>query len=195
MAAIAPVLRTGMLHGRFPSRESNADRASPRRLVRRAYRRVVADVETGNGVDVCGHLKTNGIEVKAFRGQSESRRRTANKQLPIKDKLSEACWRFREALDPDQLGGSPIQLPDDPELIADLTTFHFSVTGQGIEVRRTRVAPRAEAVLFAWAFGPTAKTHLSEWRPDQRDGFNAPKRRPKVNFGRSSLRNRVRLRR
>ena len=156
---------------------------------------VVADVETGNGVDVCGHLKTNGIEVKAFRGQSESRRRTANKQLPIKDKLSEACWRFREALDPDQLGGSPIQLPDDPELIADLTTFHFSVTGQGIEVRRTRVAPRAEAVLFAWAFGPTAKTHLSEWRPDQRDGFNAPKRRPKVNFGRSSLRNRVRLRR
>ena len=155
---------------------------------------VVVDVENGNGVDVCGHLKTNGIEVKAFRGQSESRRRTANKQLPFKHKLSEACWRFREALNPDQPGGSPIQLPNDPELVADLTTFHFRVTGQGIEVRRARAAPRAEAVLLAWAFGPTAKTHLSEWRPDQRDGFTAPKRRPKVNFGRTSLRNKVRSR-
>ena len=129
---------------------------------------VVVDVETGNGVDICGHLKTNGIEVKAFRGLAESRRRTANKQLPFKDKLSEVCWRFREALNPDQPGGSPIHLPYDPELIANLTAFQFSVTGQGIEVRRMRPAPRAEAVLFAWAFGPTAKTHLSEWRPDQR---------------------------
>lgn len=155
---------------------------------------VVVDVESGNGVDISGHLKTNGIEAKAFRGQAESRKRTANRQLPFKNRLSEICWRFREALDPNQPGGSPIQLPEDPELVADLTAYHFSVAAQGIEVRLTRPTPRADAVLLAWAFGPTAKTHLSEWRPDQRGGFDAPSRRPKVNFGRTRLRARLRRR-
>jgi hypothetical protein len=146
---------------------------------------VVVDVESGNGVDICAHLKTNGIEVKGFRGQIESRKRTSEKQLPFKDKLTEACWRFREALNPDLLGGSPIELPKDPELVADLTAFLFEITGRGIEVRQFRPAPRAEAVLLAFAYGPTAKTHLAEWRPDQRHGFMAPKRQVKVNFGRS----------
>jgi hypothetical protein len=142
------------------------------------------NVESGNGVDICGHLKTNGVEVKGFRGQVESRKRTAEKQLPYRDRLSELCWRFREALNPDQLGASPIQLPMDPELVADLTAFVFDVTSRGIEVRQIRPAPRAEAVLLAFAYGPTAKTHLSEWRPDQRDGFRAPNRPIHVNFGR-----------
>ena len=156
---------------------------------------VVVDVESGNGVDICGHLKTNGIEAKGFRGQLESRRRTAERQLPFKDRLTEACWRLREALNPEQPGGSPIQLPDDPELVADLTTFTFEVTGRGIEVRQNRPAPRAEAVLLAFAYGPTAKTHLAEWRPDQRQGFMAPKRQVQVNFGRREARLRRRTRR
>jgi hypothetical protein len=156
---------------------------------------VVVDVESGNGVDICGHLKTNGIEAKGFRGQVESRRRTAEKQLPFKYRLTEACWRLREALNPEQPGGSPIQLPDDPELVADLTNFVFDVTGRGIEVRQSRPAPRAEAVVLAFAYGPTAKTHLSEWRPDQRQGFMAPKRQVKVNFGRREARLRRRTRR
>jgi len=143
---------------------------------------VIVDVEAGNGVDICGHLKTNGIEVKGFRGQVQSRRRTADKQLPFSDKLTEACWRFREALGPEQPGGSPIQLPNDPELVADLTAFAFSVTAKGIEVRQHRPAPRAEALLLAYAYGPTAKTILAEWRPDQRDGFIAPKKQVKANF-------------
>ena len=145
---------------------------------------VVVDVETGDGVDICGHLKTNGIEMKGFRGQLESRRRTAERQLPFKNKLAEACWRFREALNPEQPGGSPIALPDDPEMVADLTAFTFNVTARGIEVKQNRPTPRAEAILLAWAYGPTAKAHLSEWRPDQRVGFMAPrKRHPKVDLG------------
>jgi len=156
---------------------------------------VVVDVESGNGVDICGHLTTNGVEVKGFRGQVESRKRTAEKQLPYKDRLSELCWRFREALNPDQLGASPIQLPMDPELIADLTAFVFEVSSRGIEVRQFRPAPRAEAVLLAFAYGPTAKTHLAEWRPDQRDGFSRPTRQVKVDFGRSRIRARMRSRR
>ena len=149
---------------------------------------VVVDVETGIGVDIFGHLKTNGIEVKGFRGQVESWRKTAEKQLPFKDRLAEACWRFREALNPEQPGGSPIELPNDPELVADLAAFGFKVTAKGIEAKQNRPAPRAESVLLAWAYGPTAKTHLSEWRPDQRVGFMAPKKQVNVNFGRRNRR-------
>jgi len=156
---------------------------------------VVVGVESGNGVDICGHLKTNGVEVKGFRGQVESRKRTAEKQLPYKDLLSELCWRFREALNPDQMGASPIQLPVDPELVADLTAFVFEVTSRGIEVRQLRSAPRAEAVLLAFAYGPTAKTHLSEWRPDQRSGLIEPNKKISVNFGRREAHFRRRNRR
>jgi len=156
---------------------------------------VVVNVETGNGVDICGHLKTNGIEVKGFRGQVDSRRRTTDRQLEFNDKFTEVCWKFREALNPEQPGGSPIQLPEDPELVADLTAFAFDVTAKGIEVKQHRPAPRAEAVQLAWAYGPTAKTHLSEWRPDQRDGFMTTKKQVNVNFGRRIGHARRRMRR
>jgi hypothetical protein len=156
---------------------------------------VVVDVESANGVDVCGHLTANGVEAKGFRGQVESKKRTAEKQLPFSNRLSEVCWRFREALNPDQLDNSPIQLPQDPELVADLTAFVFEVTGKGIEVRQLRSAPRGEAVLLAFAYGPTAKTHLADWRPDQRGGFMARNKEVRVNFGRNGVRSRLRRRR
>ena len=108
----------------------------------------------------------------------------AEKQLPFKDRLAEACWRLREALNPEKPGGSPIQLPNEPELVADLTAFTFKVTAKGIEAKQNLPAPRAEPLMLAHAYGPTAKTHLSECRPDLRDGFMAPKKQVNVNFGR-----------
>lgn len=143
---------------------------------------VVVDVE--NGVEIAGHLKTNGIEVKGFRGQLESFRKTEDKQLPFKDRLSEAAWRFREALNPEQPAGSPIALPDDPELVADLTAFAFKVTAHGVEVTQRRSAPRAEAVVLAWTQGPKMQSHYAEWRNDQRVGHMAPRKNPTVNLGR-----------
>jgi hypothetical protein len=79
--------------------------------------------------------------------------------------------------------------------VADLTAFVFEVTGKGIEVRQLRSAPRGEAVLLAFAYGPTAKTHLADWRPDQRGGFMARNREVRVNFGRNGLRTKLRRRR
>ena len=38
---------------------------------------------------------------------------------------SAAYWKFREALDPSQPGGSDVALPDDQELLADLTAPRF----------------------------------------------------------------------
>jgi hypothetical protein len=45
---------------------------------------------------------------------------------------AEAWWKFREELNPDREGGAELALPDDPELLADLTA------------RRQRPIPRCE---------------------------------------------------
>jgi len=158
---------------------------------------VVADVETGNRVDVCGHLKTNGLEARGFCGQAESCRKTAEKQLPFNDCLTEAWSRFRAALNPEQAGGSPIQSPVDPELVGDLATSRFEVAPKGIKTRRTRPVSRAGVVLLVWAYGQTATTRLSEQRSDQCDGFRTAKHQANVTFAcamvgvpRSSIRSR-----
>ena len=48
------------------------------------------------------------------------------------NKRAEAWWRFREALDPDQEGGSVIALPPDPQLRADLAAPVYEVGPRGI---------------------------------------------------------------
>jgi hypothetical protein len=69
---------------------------------------------------------------------------------------------FREALDPGQPGGSPIALPPDPKLVADLTAPTFEVTPNGIKAepkekvceRLGRSTDRGDAVVMAWFEGP-----------------------------------------
>ena len=71
---------------------------------------------------------------------------------------AEAYWRFREALDPAQDGGSRIALPHDPELLADLTTPRFEVTSSGIKITPKdkvvetlgRSPDKGDAVVMAW---------------------------------------------
>jgi hypothetical protein len=41
---------------------------------------------------------------------------------PTTNKRTEAWWKLREALDPSRAGGSGIDLPDDQELLSDLTS-------------------------------------------------------------------------
>jgi hypothetical protein len=51
-------------------------------------------------------------------------------------------WRFREALSPS--ADVPIELPDDPELLADLTAPRWWLTTRGIQVEPKRGKPDAE---------------------------------------------------
>ena len=70
-------------------------------------------------------------------------------------------WQFREALDPNQDGGSPNALPNDQALMADLTAPTFQVGSRGIKVetkeeivkRLGRSPDRGDAVVMAWAGG------------------------------------------
>ena len=151
----------------------------------------VIDVVEGLGDQTFAHLKENGIKAFPLRAHDEVFEKTAGKQMGFADKRSAAYWRFREALDPEQDGGSPIALPDDPELVAQLETVKSEPSPRGIKVeskekieaKLRRPSNRADAVVAAWYKGARSMTHINEWRPDQRVGMFPRKRMPKVNFG------------
>lgn len=138
------------------------------------------------------------MDVVAHLGVDKSIRKTegAGKKLGFYNKRAEIIWRFREALDPGQDGGSPIALPDDQMLVSDLTATHWELTPAGIKVTPKkdvvkllgRSPDRGDAVQMAWSAGTKSQTLLPDWRPDQRVGTMADKRRPQVNTGRRGLR-------
>lgn len=134
-----------------------------------SYRRdgavVVVDMGGGYGGGIYEQLKGNEIETVAYKGAASSAVRTKDRQMKFVNKRSETIWRFREALDPDQEGGSPIALPPDPKLVADLTapTWQPVSMGGGMAIRVEakehvcerlgRSTDRGDAVVMAWSAG------------------------------------------
>ena len=122
---------------------------------------VVIDVGGGFGADCHGHLQKNGIDSIPYMGINKATARTADGVLPISNRRSQAYWQFREALDPSQLGGSPIMLPHDNKLVADLCAPRYKVSTHGIEVESKeavckklgRSTDRGDAVVMAWSAG------------------------------------------
>jgi len=153
---------------------------------------LIFDCGETNGAQAYAHCKDQEMECVAYLGMDGSSKKTEEKQLSFFNKRSETLWRFREALDPGQDGGSPIQLPDDPELVSDLTAVRWELTKGGIKatpkdivVKELGRSPdRGDAVVMAWSAGPKMITHFHEWRPDQRVGpGRSHKRKPSVNMG------------
>ena len=128
---------------------------------RRQEAAVIIDMGGGYGGSMFEHLHDNRIDPLPYKGAEKSMHRTADRQLGFTNKRSQAIWQFREALDPNQDGGSPIALPDDPTLMADLTAPTFEVTSRGIKVetkedvikRLGRSTDRGDAVVMAWHGG------------------------------------------
>jgi hypothetical protein len=77
-------------------------------------------------------LKDNGVDAIAFNGVADTPAKTRDGKLNFYNKRAESIWRMREELDPEQEGGSPIALPPDPELKADLASYHWKLTTRGI---------------------------------------------------------------
>lgn len=152
---------------------------------------VVIDLGGGYGGSTYEHLKANDIEVSGYKGAEASTRRSRDGKLRFTNKRSAAYWLFREALDPGQPGGSPIMLPDDTRLVADLTAPTFVVTPHGIKVeekkkvceRLGRSTDRGDAVVMAWHEGPKEITHALEWA-DQRQYHGMRGQRPQAIIGR-----------
>lgn len=132
---------------------------------------VVVDMGGGYGGPMYEHLSANEIDVRAFKGAESSTRRDVTGKLKFTNKRTAAYWALRDALDPGQPGGSPIALPDDPALVADLTAPVFEVTPNGIRLEPKekvmekigRSPDRGDAAVMCWFEGPRHATNALEW--------------------------------
>lgn len=160
-----------------------------------SYRRddavVIVDMGGGYGGSIYEQLHENKIDAQMFKGAEGSVRRTEDKQYAFKNRRTEAYWRFREALDPSRPGGSPIRLPDDLALLAELTAPTFFEDRKVIELepkdkvkqRLGRSPDRSDAVVMAWSAGGKIDSHYGVWQEDARARFRGGAR-PEVIRGR-----------
>ena len=139
---------------------------------RKGNAKVIIDCGGGYGGAPFNHLMGNGIECVAFKGNETAKHRTKDGLLKLNNQRTAAIWRLREALDPSQLGGSPISLPPDPEMISDLTVTQYT-TKNGViiaeskdEVKKRigRSPDRGDAIAMAWHDGAKTATHYKNWQ-------------------------------
>jgi hypothetical protein len=155
--------------------------------------KVIIDVGGGWGASAHGHLMKNQVDSMPYMGVKESKRRTADNQLSFVNIRTEAYWRLREALDPDQLGGSQLALPPDRVLMSDLTSPSYRITSKGIELepkaklveRLKRSTDKGDAVVMAWYAGAKASTDWHSWPASQQSWRSG---RPQVNLGHAAAR-------
>jgi hypothetical protein len=170
---------------------------------RRDNAAIIIDMGGGYGGAAFGHLLKNGIDCIAHRGMEPSLRRTQDRRMGFFNKRSEVIWRFREALDPSQPQGSPIALPDDPALLADLTAPTFEQTPRGWKVeskesvcaRLRRSTDRGDAVVMAWSAGEHMATQRGGWggsgpgeQGSASEAGGGARRAPQIVLGRPGMR-------
>ncbi len=84
---------------------------------------VIVDCGGGYGGGVVDWLRNNQIVAISHKGSNAAMGRSKDRAHAFINRRAEVWWRFREALDPDQKGGSPIALPPDAMLRADLASM------------------------------------------------------------------------
>jgi hypothetical protein len=115
----------------------------------------------GSGVWECLQEVIGRQNLHAFKGAENAIYRTKEGTYGFTNARSAGYWRLREALDPNQNGGSPICLPNDKKLLQELTAPTFEVTTRGIKVipkdeliKNIGYSPdRADAVVMSYYFG------------------------------------------
>lgn len=132
---------------------------------RRDGAKVIVDMGGGYGEGIYEQLKANDVEVVGHKGAKTSTQRTISRQMGFWNVRSEVIWRFREALDPDQRGGSPISLPPDTTLEADLCAPTWEPVsykrGMAVKVESKedvceklgRSTDDGDAVVMSWSSG------------------------------------------
>ena len=153
---------------------------------RRDNAKVIIDLGGGWGGDAYGHLKENNIDTVGYMGVKPSDRRTVDRQLKFFNKRTEAYWRFREALDPSQPGGSTIMLPQDAVMVADLTAPTFVVEAGGIKVeakdkvcaRLGRSTDSGDAVVMCWLDGLKVSNVQGGFQGNRRAPIKVVMRKP-----------------
>ncbi len=170
-----------------------------------SYRRnkaiVVVDMGGGYGGPLYEALMDNEIQAVPHKGAEKSTKRTKDQQFRFYNKRTEVIWKFRELLDPDQPQGSPVALPPDPILMADLCAPAFwpcKVDGMAaIQVepkvdvckRIGRSTDRGDAVVECASAGPTYITDGDDWQRqyEQQKGYGM-RGRPQTVLGSGGIR-------
>lgn len=153
--------------------------------------KVIVDLGGGWGGDALAHLVKNNIDAIGYMGVKTSTKHTRDNKLRFFNVRTEAYWRFREALDPYQREGSFIDLPNDRELLADLTAPTYEIkrdkggmvihleSKEALVKRLGRSPDKGDAVVMAWWAGEkiidAVANDQAPWRSGDRGG-----RTPKV---------------
>lgn len=134
---------------------------------------IILDMGGGYGGAAMMRLKDSAVApLIGHKGAEATSRRTVDQAFGFWNKRSECLWRLREALDPAQDGGSTLALPDDAELVSDLTTPTYEITSRGVKVQSKdsvvsvlgRSPDKGDAVAMANFYGPSLMTHGNQWR-------------------------------
>lgn len=129
--------------------------------VRRDGCPVVLDVGGGYAGAIIERLKDNDIPFTRFNGNHTAQGQAVNSGLSFFNDRARAYWRFREALDPNQEGGSIIALPPDTELKSDLTAVCWELQSGKIKLQPKdevktllgRSPNKGDAVVYALTEG------------------------------------------
>lgn len=97
------------------------------------------DKNTGANIDVIGvgssvydQMIVHGLKAFPINSAETSDRVDRTGQLHFVNKRAEMWWKLREALDPET--GEELALPDDRELLSDLTAPRWSLKSRGIQI-------------------------------------------------------------
>lgn len=154
----------------FDKEKLGAEQAARIVAARRDRAVIGCDMGGGYGQAIFEKLQDNleRGEFLSIKGAEKAIGRTRDGQFGFINRRSELYWKFREALNPEQDFGSPIELPEDMELLADLTAVDYELTANGYKVtpkdapgkdtdcvrsRLGRSPNKGDAVVNAWAVG------------------------------------------
>lgn len=158
---------------------------------------IILDAGGGWGADAYGILRGDNRmtaeECVAYMGVKPSRARSRDNLFKFTNMRSQLLWQFREALDPAQVGGSPIDLPPDNELLADLAAVRYEVVNRGHEgqfvkaevkedvcKRLGRSPNKGDAVVMSWYAGARA---IARAKPPSLEHGGRGYSGPQVNYG------------
>ena len=152
---------------------------------------IVIDMGGGYGAAPAEHLESNNLAVVRYNGAEKVKTRTEDRKIGYMNRRAEAHWTFRMALDPSQPGGSPVALPPDNLLVADLAAPTFTITSRGVQIeskesirkRLGRSTDRGDSVIMCWFEGPHAITAARQFQAGGGEQ-GLSRRRPTVILGR-----------
>lgn len=135
---------------------------------------VIIDMGGGYGGSPYDCLITNINDdyIKQHKGSEATHERTLQGNQTFYNKRAWVYYRFKEALDPNQPGGSPIALPPDPKLFAMLCAIRLKQDDLDVIqletkkdlVKRIGCSPdEADAVVMAWSAGPKQDNFRGGW--------------------------------